>query len=236
MAAGGGGDHACPSGGYSAGSGEAGVTAGANGQTCSKTNRAWMVTAGSYYQMGITSTYNIQSSKQAFFNQGGFWTAKDNGDIQYFMDHSGCGGDAGAGGSVYYSDPTKIFAYNGDMITNGQYNQAFDYAPDGTKGAVITDKVLKEGTTDKYIIPAKIFAQSGVIRAKYDTNQHMSDAEAAAHGVTPCTAVDTTKIAKVADGGETPTTGYTNGFRENQGIGSGAGNLEKSNGTFSKIH
>ena len=30
-------------------------------------------------------------------------------------------------------------------------------------------------------------------------------------------------------------TGYINGYRPNQGIGSGAGNLEKSNGIFAKI-
>ena len=235
-AGGGGGDHACPSGGYSAGSGEAGVTAGANGRTCSKTNRAWMVTAGSYYQMGIPSTYAINSSKQTFFNQGGLWTAKNNGDIQYFMDHSGSGGDAGAGGNVYYSDASKIFAYNGDMITNGKYDQAFDYDADGTQGPLITKKVKKEGTENEYIIPAKIFAQEGIIRPKYDTNQHMSDDEAKACGVDPCTGVDTTYIVKINDGNpDNPTTGYNNGFRQNQGIGSGAGNLEQSNGTFAKI-
>lgn len=31
-------------------------------------------------------------------------------------------------------------------------------------------------------------------------------------------------------------TGYSNGFMENQGIGSGAGYLESSNGTFTQIN
>ena len=64
----------------------------------------------------------------------------------------------------------------------------------------------------------------------------MSDAEADARGVLRCTGVNTTVIVKVEDGtSNNPVTGYINGYRPNQGIGSGAGYLEKSNGIFAKI-
>ena len=40
---------------------------------------------------------------------------------------------------------------------------------------------------------------------------------------------------KIIPESTTALTGYTNGYRPNQGIGSGAGYLEKSNGIFAKI-
>ena len=232
-AGGGGGDHACPSGGYSAGSGEGSVAAGHNGQASGMTSVNWMITAGGYYQRGLAARPS-QVTTRAEFNQGGMWSSV-NGEACFFMDHSGSGGPAGAGGNVYYTDMTKIFAYNGDMITNGNYSQAFNYSVDGTKGAVITDKVTKKGLEES-IIPAKIFAQTGVIRATYDTNQHMSDEEATSRGVTPCTGVNGVRSVQMTPQITTDVINYSNGFMLNQGIGSGAGNLEKTNGTFVKIN
>ena len=63
----------------------------------------------------------------------------------------------------------------------------------------------------------------------------MSDEEAAARGVTPCTGANGVRNVKIIPESTTALTGYINGYRPNQGIGSGAGNLEKSNGIFAKI-
>ena len=40
------------------------------------------------------------------------------------------------------------------------------------------------------------------------------------------------KLVLATNETSTATTGYKNGYKENQGIGSGAGYLEQSNGTY----
>lgn len=82
------------------------------------------------------------------------------------------------------------------------------------------------------MIPAFIFAQDGTIRAVYSTNQHMTKEECDAYGIeyvdydnTEETWGNATYFEKIP-ASSTSVTSY------GQGIGSGAGNLEKSNGVF----
>ena len=215
-AGGGGGEHACSAGGYSGGSGEDGIKNGVNGLGSTGGGSRKGSGAG-YYTKG-----SDKSGAQAQMNQGGMWQSND----QYARDFAGSGGEAGAGGTVKYLDKSKIHAYNGDRVTNGNYSGVYDYDKNGNKGSLITTTITKkDGTT---IMPAKIFAQDGVIRATYGSNQHMSDEECDKKGI------DRFEKGKTVVVQLTPKTDIDpSGY--GQGIGSGAGNLENKNGTFEQL-
>lgn len=215
-AGGGGGEHACSAGGYSGGSGEDGIKNGVNGLGSTAGGSRKGSGAG-YYTKGSAA-----SGAQAQMNQGGMWQSND----QYGRDFAGSGGNAGAGGTVKYLDKAKIHAYNGDRVTNGTYSGIFDYDKNGNKGSAITATVQKPDGT--IIMPAKIFAQDGIIRATYGSNQHMTAEECAKAGVDAFSKGHTV-LVKLTNETVTATTEY------GQGVGSGAGNLEKSNGTFEQL-
>ena len=139
------------------------------------------------------------------------------------------GGTAGAGGQIYYKNLDKINAYNGDRITNKDYTTIYyEYNPDGTLTKEIA-KVVQKQNGEKFI-PAKIFAQAGTIRATYHTNQHMSQEECSKRGITYCgDSSGKTVNVKMTEQTSTKKTQY------GQGIGSGAGNLEQSNGILKPI-
>lgn len=220
MLADGGGDHACPAGGYTSENGENSIQAGNNG----------MGSVGGYGSIGSSGGYYSKGSARsnglvAYFNQGGMWC----GNTEWYRDFSGSGGTAGAGGQIYYKNLDKINAYNGDRITNKDYTTTYyEYNPDGTLTKEIA-KVVQKQNGEKFI-PAKIFAQAGTIRATYHTNQHMSQEECSRRGITYCgDASGKTVNVKMTNQTTTEKTKY------GQGIGSGAGNLEQSNGILKPI-
>lgn len=183
-------------------------------------------TGGGYYTLG-TGVQTIP----IYFNQGGMWVGSTNGDSKnYYRDYSGSGGNAGSGGEIYYNNLNKIHAYNGDRITNEDYDTIiYEYEVDGTK----TDKVAEvlEKRNGSKFVQTKIFAQEGIIRATYSTNHKMTEEECAFWNV-PYVDDPTGSEArnvKITEETTTSITGY------GQGIGSGAGNLEKSNGIFKSI-
>ena len=151
------------------------------------------------------------------------------GNTEWYRDFSGSGGTAGAGGQIYYKNLDKINAYNGDRITNKDYTTTYyEYSPDGTLTKEIA-KVVQKQNGEKFI-PAKIFAQAGTIRATYHTNQHMSQEECSRRGITYCgDSSGKTVNVKMTNQTTTEKTQY------GQGIGSGAGNLEQSNGILKPI-
>lgn len=216
----GGGDHACPAGGYTSGNGENSIQAGTNG----------LGSVGGYNNIGSSGGYYSKGSArsnglQAYFNQGGMW----QGYTSYYRDFSGSGGNSGAGGNIYYYDLNKIKAYNGDRITNNDYTTTYyEYNADGT----LTNKIANvlEKLDGSKFVQTKIFAQDGTIRATYHSNQHMSQEECDRRGIIFCgDASGKTVNVKMTDEKETAKTAY------GQGIGSGAGNLENSNGTLKNI-
>mgnify|MGYP006988653597 FL=1 len=151
------------------------------------------------------------------------------GNTEWYRDFSGSGGTAGAGGQIYYKNLDKINAYNGDRITNKDYTTTYyEYNLDGTLTKEIAKVVQKQN--EAKFIPAKIFAQAGTIRATYHTNQHMSQEECSRRGITYCgDASGKTVNVKMTNQTTTEKTKY------GQGIGSGAGNLEQSNGILKPI-
>ena len=140
------------------------------------------------------------------------------------------GGNSGAGGEVYYSKAENIFAYNGDMITNGDYDTTYyEYNKDGIQTETVLNVYERNDLNGKKVkfIPAKIFAQSGVIRATYRSNQGATDLSKVQIEPKPPIATSYYELKNVLATEETPTevTGYTNSETpelQNQGIGSGA--------------
>ena len=138
------------------------------------------------------------------------------------------GGNSGAGGEIYYSKSENIFAYNGDMITNGDYTTTYyEYNKDGTQTTTKLKVYERDDLNGKKIkfIPAKIFAQSGVIRATYRSNQGETDLSKVQVGTKPAIANSYFELQNVLATKETKTdvTEYTNSLTpelKNQGIGS----------------
>ena len=85
----------------------------------------------------------------------------------YWCDSAGDGGVAGKGGIITSSLDSRINAFNGDMVTNDNYDNVIDQQ---------TDKLLANSLQlvnykdEKSIIPCYIFAQGGVLRAVYKNN------------------------------------------------------------------
>ena len=160
----------------------------------------------------------------------------------WFTDRAGDGGRGGSGGIIRYSRSCSIYAYNGDMVTNGNYDiDYYEYNKDGT---INTNSKLKKviRKDNKIIIPAKIFAQSGIIRETYTRNCGNFDFSKMETTLTkPSIATKWSEVVKVlatTEKSNNAVTGYTNPDGKclaNQGIGSGAGYLESSNGTFLPI-
>ena len=151
-------------------------------------------------------------------------------DTLYYKDLVGYGGESGCGGVIKFLKKENIFAYNGDMITNGDYTSTYyEYNKDGTQ----TETILKvyerknlEGNVIKFI-PVKIFAQSGIIRETYTTNQGEFTLEKVKTGEElPEIAKKYSEVVIITATNEildNPTTGYTNPLTpelNNQGIGS----------------
>lgn len=228
-----GGDHATGAGGFSAGAGDT-CEAGYNGYGSFNNTREYAYgTSGGYYTIGTGLQF-----VDVFFNQGGMWQginrleSANNDTYKWYHDYSGSGGASGEGGNVYYYDLEKIHAYNGDRITNDDYDTViYEYEADGT----VTDKVAKVLTklNNEKFVQTKIFAQEGIIRATYKTNQAMTQEECKLYNVTYVVqenaTTSQTKNVKITEQTTTPTTEY------GQGIGSGAGYLEKSNGILKPI-
>ena len=144
----------------------------------------------------------------------------------YFKDCAGDGGIAGAGGIVKVASTAKVYAYNGNECT------------------------LDESDDGYYYTPLKIFGQNGIHREVYKTNQWWgtneapdrstkyfeaiwgvgslnSDAYSAERGLTS----DQARNILVRDAYNTEPIKYVlDGIT--QGIGSGAGYIELSNGTY----
>ena len=114
------------------------------------------------------------------------------------------------------------------MITNGDYDTIYyEYNKNGTQTTTQLKVYERDDLNGKKIkfIPAKIFAQSGVIRATYRSNQGETDLSKVQIGTKPAIANSYYELQNVLATNETntPTTGYTNPLTpelKNQGIGS----------------
>lgn len=156
----------------------------------------------------------------------------DTWNTRWFVDSGGDGGKAGNGGEIIVSNLSKIFAFNGNKYTDGtDYNYGLNQTP--------------------------IFAQNGILRAVYKLNSWWeekenynakyfkrilgNDMEMSVNNITEATSsseVTNYLIRKeiTESGSRTIKSGYINPTTNDcYGIGSGAGYIEVSNGTFNVV-
>lgn len=236
-AGGGGGNHCDGAGGFSGGGAEGNSDLGYNGIGGGKDDTLeFGVPGGGYFYRG-KSVQSVQKGTGAIGGQGGCSWGQSDREFWY-SDRGGSGGNAGNGGTVRVSSQSQIYAYNGDMITNGDYSTVqYEYDKDGTKINQVLNVITKQN--GEKFIPCKIFAQTGLCRVTYTTNQgQFSFAKVtrplAAGEILPVVANSYASLVsvKATDEKNIEKTNYTNGYMPNQGIGSGAGYLEISNGTY----
>ena len=130
--------------------------------------------------------------------------------------NSGYGGAGGSGGTISVSRNATIYAYNGNIYTDGTpyndgANQCFIYAQ---SGKTVSTVILPPGNGCRPIegysiqfVPEKNINVSGYVNPKFQTGS-------------------TTKTFALSE-----TVSITKDMR-NQGVGSGAGYIEVSNGTY----
>lgn len=222
-------------GGYSGGSDEHSYNPGVNGKGGSFSNAR--SGGGGYYAAG-EGPFNAEKGMGAV---GGMVGAPFTGGGNWYALPAGSGGTGGTGGTVSYSENAVIYAYNGDMITEENFdydsNTVHEYNKDGTETSNVLKFLIKKNG-DK-MIPAKIFAQTGICRATYTTNQGTYNLSKVKRVLAPgetlpalATSYATVQAIRATDEKSVTTTGYNNGYMQNQGIGSGAGYLEVSNGSY----
>lgn len=168
----GGGDWASGAGGYT---GSVGDSAGCSAPpTINGISNNSVGTSGgtgaSYYTFGKKQTTE-RNNDPLWINaqiggQGAFY---GDSDSNTWYPCSASGGVAGSGGNITVSENVKIYAYNGDRITNDDYStEYYEYDKDGN---LTTEKlnILKNKNGENFI-EATIFAQSGILRKVYVAN------------------------------------------------------------------
>ena len=143
------------------------------------------------------------------YNQG-YW---DN-----LRDRSGNGGNAGAGGNIKVSSNSKIYAYNGNLYTDGtDYENGLNQCP--------------------------IYLQAGIVTAKYNYNSEYGGPESyklfeliliSNQSITEKSGYKNNKYDSIETSKKyvTKNSVLTNIDMSYQGVGSGAGYTEISNGTY----
>lgn len=176
-----GGNHCDGAGGFSGGGGEQNGTPGYNGFGGGNSDSAVGSAGGGYFTRGLGKA-NARFGTGAVGGMTGTpFSGLSDSRTDWCFDHAGSGGKGGAGGNITYTKASNIFAYNGDMITNNSYTNVNEYGWSSTSGTYKMDSTLEpivknvlnsNGTiSQKNFIPCKIFAQSGIIRETYTTNQ-----------------------------------------------------------------
>lgn len=199
------------------------------------------------FQNGVSSIGHEGNTKIAnaatIGGQGGLFY----GNSGYFP--SGSGGKAGNGGNVIVSTQATVYAYNGDRITDGDYTSPiYDYDKDGNR-LLTKSYVLTKYNTATKTSPLKIYAQAGILRNVYYTNLDWGrkpttgwnyfygifgeQLEQSVKNIKRPTNFDEVENHLIRREQIISLTGYTNPETNDcYGIGSGAGYMEVSNGTF----
>lgn len=247
----GGADHCDGGGGFTGGGAESLCKATENGQGGIGTG---FCGGSGYFSTGSRS--NISSGIPSIGGQGGYAYVKSGSS--HSGDSGGDGGFAGRGGTIKVSENAKVYAYNGNMITNEDYSTIYyEYNSDGSQNTTKALAIREKPNEDKFI-PCQIFAQNGILRAVYKINAHWGDKKTNNYtylynklGSTLAIATEVSK-ASASVAGENVLirneiiekekadpnyvqikSGYINPeTHEFYGVGSGAGYIEISNGTY----
>ena len=170
------------------------------------------------------------------------------GEIGLFACSSG--GIAGKGGDITVSEKCKVYAYNGDFITDGNYDnqEVLSKVQEITDSSVeVIDRNI-EGTVEKFA-PCPIFAQNGVLREVRYSNIGWTSLEdrgveffeerlgeqlsEEAKNMTDGTGPENVQNFILRASMNAEKSGYEN-KKDNSfyGVGSGAGYIEISNGKY----
>lgn len=215
--AGGAGGTCCAgAGGYSGGSGEKDTRkmenglAGGNGQS-----QKHYIGGGGYFQGGYGT--DINGIDRAITCFGGI---ANQGWHDYKTHGTGFGGTAGSGGTIVVSSTAKIYAYNGNLYSDGtSYNNGANQCP--------------------------IYLQAGINTAKYDyisQGNNVSYTKFKLKLLSAQSSLNTLSYKNPAGGGKlniNSKLGISNNplnsvDMSKQGIGSGAGYKEISNGSYTR--
>ena len=227
-----GGEHAFSGGGYTAGIGETCEISGVNGECNYSSDRSGAFKdSGGYYTYKSPNALTV--AEQTWFGRGGCWATWSGSGMTSLWSTAGSGGTAGKGGKISYSKDVTINSYNGNRITEDDFDYSkicYEYDKDGNLTDIEVDAIQVKNT-DKKIIPAKIFIQDGIKRAVYASYEYMTKEDKIKYNVNEKSEVRATtsdtllKIVKIIDENlEMP--------HSRQGIGSGAGYIELDNGSY----
>ena len=214
--AGGAGGTCCAgAGGYTGGSGDMDESKSENGLSGGKgkNNEETLLGGGGYFEGAEGLDKNGLNRRiltfGGMYNQG-YW---DN-----LRDRSGNGGNAGAGGNIKVSSNSKIYAYNGNLYTDGtDYENGLNQCP--------------------------IYLQAGIVTAKYNYNSEYGGPESyklfeliliSNQSITEKSGYKNNKYDSIETSKKyvTKNSVLTNIDMSYQGVGSGAGYIETSNGTY----
>ena len=243
-----GGDHELSAGGFTGGKSGKGIEGQTNGlgSICYGTGFDILISpGGGYYSFGVGHS-STELEYESWFGEGGCWS-KYTGILADYWSTAGSGGTAGRGGIIKHSLTSIIEAYNGNRITENDFdysNTCYEYDKDGKlldgssgREAQVANVITFVNDDSKKIIPAKIFIQDGIRRAVYDNLCYMSEERKEKYGVNK---PDEQLIIKnQSPSGKVKNVQIisedTNITHFSQGIGSGAGYIELDNGAFEVI-
>ncbi|MBO5397841.1 MAG: hypothetical protein J6A36_02775, partial [Clostridia bacterium] len=216
-------------GGYTGGTGDSGEVemnnglAGHNGGSGGR-----QIEGGGGYFLGGEGISQQNSLNRATLVYGGFANqgahGSQTGIPPEYSHMSGNGGIAGQGGNIVCSEISKIYAFNGNLYSDGtDYQKGINQCPIYAQAGVIVAKYKYVGQSTASLFSIELDkAQSSVSQSGY-FNQLYNE-------------ILDFKNAKIVNIntklGITGNTILTNVDMSKQGVGSGAGYIEISNGTY----
>ena len=227
--AGGAGSTCCAgAGGYTGGTGDYGDEASSNGLAGFNGGKATLLEAGGGYFLGGEGISNGNNLNRATLVYGGFANQGAHGSLTgippEYSHMSGSGGQAGNGGNVKVSSSARIYAFNGNLFTDGtDYQNGINQCPIYSQLGVKVEKYkyIDKSKTDLFTIELeeaqKSINKSGYVNEIYNEKEEYK----------------TNKLLNINT--KLKITGnslLTNVDMSLQGVGSGAGYIETSNGTY----
>lgn len=241
VGAGGAGSTCCAgAGGYTGGAGDSCNIVCYNGLSGASVDGT-ALGGGGYYQggIGISAENNLNRATVALggFSNQGFWFYEEEPKEGWgigLTEQSGNGGAAGEGGNIRVSSNAKIYAFNGNIYTDSLEEHAYDnginQAPIYAQAGIIVEKYDYDvSNIEGQMIDVSNFfklkliaSQKKVMPLTYSNEIYLKDSKYISNKIININ----TKL------GITTNTLLTAVDMSKQGIGSGAGYIEISNGSY----
>lgn len=233
-------------GGGGAGAGIGGGGAGGAGATC--------CTGAGGYTGGGASNYAVRANNGKnggectrcggmYWGGGGYFSGPTGRDLKginvkdclggmggtsYYIGHrAGDGGTAGKGGTVKISSTCKVYAYNGNRYTDGtSYRDGLNQCPIYLQSGISTAKYVVKTYSTHDSSPHRTYGLTNGITLGQVSSLNKNKEKLSYKNPAYETAKTTDKIITMNEV-------LKNINMESQGIGSGAGYIELSNGSFS---